>query len=313
MADHDHPGPFLHARWFGTPVKRREDARLVTGSATFIDDITLPGTLHMALVRSPHAHAHVRGVDVGAALALPGVVATLTGAEASVFIPPFPPNRGYRQPPRFVLAGNTVRKVGEAVAAVFAEDRYTAADAAELVTVDYEELPAVTDAEAALAPDAPRLWEDFPGNQITLDEPFGGGDVDAAFAAADVVIRQRMASPRLAPSAIETRGVLATFQPWDRHLTVWSTTQAPHRMRAILARMTGLPEGDIRVIAPEMGGGFGIKGNVYGEEVLACFMAIRLGRPVKWIESRSESFTSTGHGRGQVGYVELAAKKDGTI
>lgn len=308
-----HTGPFLHARWFGTPVKRREDPKLVTGNGTFIDDITLPGMLSMAFVRSPHAHARIIGIDPSAALAMPGVVAVVTGEEAAGFVPAFPPNRGYRQPPRFVLARERVRKVGEQVAAVLAEDRYLAADAAEAVMVEYEELPVVVDPEAALAPGAPQLWDDFPGNAIVLEQPFGEGDVDAAFADADVVVSQRMTAARLAPSAIETRGVVATFEKWSNHLMVWSTTQAPHRLRATLATMTGLPEGQIRVIAPEMGGGFGIKGNVYGEEVLACFLAMRLGRPVKWIETRSESFASTGHGRGQVGYLDLAAKRDGTL
>ncbi|MGH2599997.1 MAG: xanthine dehydrogenase family protein molybdopterin-binding subunit, partial [Dehalococcoidia bacterium] len=313
MTDEHAPGPFLHARWFGTPVRRREDPRLIAGSGTFIDDIAPPGALHMALVRSPHAHARIVSADVSQALATPGVVAAITGEEAAGFIPAFPPNRGYRQPPRFVLARDRVRKVGEAVAAVFAEDRYTAADAAELVTVEYEELPAVTDPEAALAPEAPQLWDDFPGNQIVLEQPFGEGDVDAAFAEADAVVSQRMTCARLAPAAIETRGVVASFERWSDSLTVWSTTQAPHRMRALLAVMTSLPESRIRVVAPEVGGGFGIKGNVYGEEVLACFMARRLERPIKWIETRSESFTATGHGRGQVSYLDLAARRDGTL
>ena len=313
MTDEHVHGPFLHARWFGTPVKRREDPKLITGTAAFIDDIRPPGALHLAFVRSPHAHARILGYDAAAALAMPGVVAVVTGEEAAGFIPPFPANRGYRQPPRFVLARDKVRKVGEQVAAVLAETPYQAADAAELVTVEYEELPAVTDPEAAIQEGAPQLWDDFPANQLVLEEPHGTGDIDAAFAEADVVISQRMTAARLAPSAIETRGVVAEYHPWDERLTVWSTTQAPHRMRTILARMTELPESRIRVVAPEMGGGFGIKGNVYGEEVLAAFMAMRLKRPVKWIETRSESFTSTGHGRGQVGYVELAAKKDGTI
>ncbi len=313
MSEQHDTGPFLHARWFGTPVKRREDPKLITGSATFIDDISLPGMLHLTFVRSPHAHAHIRAIDATAALAMPGVVAVITGTEAAEFAPPFPPNRGYRQPPRFVLATDKVRRVGEAVAAVLAEDRYLAADAAEAVVVEYEILPAVLDPEAAMEPDAPQLWDDFPGNTVVRDAPFGEGDVDSAFARADVVIRQRMTCARLAPSAIETRGVVASYGRWDKALTVWGTTQAPHRMRHTMAQMTGLPEGRIRVIAPEMGGGFGAKGNVYHEEALACFLAIRFDRPVKWIETRAESFTGTAHGRGQLGYVELAATRDGAL
>jgi len=313
VSDDHQPGPFLHARWYGTPIKRREDPKLITGSADFIDDIHLPGMLHMAFVRSPHAHARILGVDASTALAMPGVVAVVTGEEAEQFAPAFPPNGGYRQPPRFLLAREKVRKVGEAVAAVLAEDRYLVADAADAVYVDYEALPAVTDPEAALEPGAPQLWDDFPGNAVVRDAEFGEGYIDAAFAQADVVIKQRMTCARLAPSAIETRGVVAAYEKWDRKLTVWSTSQAPHRVRLTLSRMTGLPEGQIRVIAPEMGGGFGAKGNVYHEEALACFMAMRLARPVKWIESRFESFSGTSHGRGQVGYVELAAKRDGTL
>jgi carbon-monoxide dehydrogenase large subunit len=310
----EHPaGPFLHARWYGTPIKRREDPRLITGHGTFIDDIKLPAMLYMAYVRSTHAHARIRRIDTTAARAMPGVVAVITADEAKETIPPFPPNPGPPQPPRFLLAREKVRTVGEAVAVVLAEDRYQAADAAEAVTVEYEVLPAVVELEAALAPDAPQLWEDFPGNTLVRDVPHGSGDIDAAFAQADVVIRQRMTSARLAPCAIETRGVVASFQTWENTLTVWSTTQAPHRMRWVLSRVTGLPEGRIRVIAPEMGGGFGAKGNTYNEETLACLLSKRLERPVKWIETRSESFSTTQHGRGQLGYIELAARRDGTI
>jgi len=312
-AEHPAVGPFLHARWFGTPVKRREDPKLITGHGTFIDDITLPGTLYMAVVRSPHAHARIRRVDASAARAMPGVVAVITAEEAKDTIPPFPPNPGPKQPPRYLIAREKVRTVGEAVAVVLAEERYLAYDAAEAIAVEYEPLPAVVDPEAAMAPDAPQLWEDFPGNTLIRDMPFGSGDVEAAFAQADVIIRQRMTCTRLAPAAIETRGVVAAYDPWQRRLTVWSTTQAPHRMRWVLARLTGLPASHIRVIAPEMGGGFGAKGNTYNEEALACLLTMRLGRPVKWIETRSESFSSTQHGRGQIGYIELAAKRDGTI
>lgn len=313
MTDQHAAGPFADPRWFGAPVKRREDARLMTGGATFIDDITPPDVLYLTFVRSPYAHARILSIDASAALDLPGVVAVVTGDDAATFAPPFPPNRGYRQPPRFVLASGKVRKVGEAVAAVLADARYTGADAAELVQVEYEELPAVTDPEAALQPDAPQLWEDFPGNAIVLEAPFGEGDVDAAFEEADVIVRQRMTCARLAPSAIETRGVAASYEAAEKQLTVWGTTQAPHRMRGVISAMTGLPESSVRVIAPEMGGGFGAKGNVYHEEALACFLAMRHGRPVKWIESRAEAFTGTCHGRGQVGHLELAAKRDGTL
>lgn len=307
-------GPFVGARWFGTPVKRREDPELMTGAGTFIDDILPPRTLHVAFIRSPYAHARIVSLDTSAAKAMPGVVAVITGEDAAEFAAQFPPDAGPKQPPRFLLAREKVRMVGEAVAAVVAEDRYTAADAAAAVEVDYDILPAVTDPEAALEPGAPQLWDDFPDNAVVRDVPFGSGDIDAAFAEADVVISQRMVCPRLAPSAIETRGFVASFQPWEGILTVWLTTQAPHRARLVITALTGLPESRIRVIAPEVGGGFGAKGGVaYHEEALGCFLAMRLGRPVKWIESRTEAFTGTLHGRGQVGYIELAARRDGTV
>jgi aerobic carbon-monoxide dehydrogenase large subunit len=314
MTEEHATGPFVGARWFGTPVKRREDPKLMTGSAQFIDDIHLPETLHLAVVRSPYAHARILSIDSSAAEAMPGVVAVLTGDQAAEFAPQFPPDAGPKQPPRHVLAREKVRKVGEGVAVIVAEDRYTASDAAAAVEVDYDPLPAVVDPEAALAPDAPLIWDDFPGNAVVRDVESGSGDIDAAFAEADVIVRQRMVCPRLAPSAIETRGVLASYQHWDGMLTVWLTTQAPHGARLMLSRMTGLPESRIRVIAPEVGGGFGAKGGVaYPEDVLACLLAMRLGRPVKWIESRSEAFTETLHGRGQTGYVDLAARRDGTV
>ncbi len=312
MAEHP-PGPFLHARWYGTPVKRREDPKLITGHGVFVDDIVLPGMLHMAVVRSPYAHARITAIDGAAARAMPGVVEVITAEEAKETIPPFPPNPGPKQPPRYLIARDVVRVVGEIVAVVLAETRAQAVDAAEAVEVEYDPLPALVDAEAALEPDAPQLWPDFPGNTLIRDQPAGSGEIDAAFAQADVVVRQRMTCPRLAICAIETRGAVANYQPWENQLTVWSTTQAPHRMRWVLSRITELPEGRIRVIVPEMGGGFGAKGNTYNEETLACLLSHRLGRPIKWIETRSESFSSTQHGRGQVGYVELAAKRDGTL
>jgi aerobic carbon-monoxide dehydrogenase large subunit len=307
-------GPFVGARWFGTPVKRREDPKLMTGSAAFLDDIHVPNTLHLAFVRSPYAHARIGSIDASAAKAMPGVIDVITGDETAAWAPPFPPDAGPKQPPRYVLARDKVRKVGEAVAVVVAEDRYLAADAADAVEVEYDPLAAVSDPEAAISPDAEQIWDEFAGNTIVRDVVSGGGDVDAAFAAADVIIRQRMDCPRLAPSAIETRGVLATFQPWDGTLSVWLTTQAPHRARLMLSRMTGLAESRIRVVAPEVGGGFGAKGGVaYPEEALACLLAMRLQRSIKWVESRSEAFTGTLHGRGQIGYIELAARRDGTL
>jgi aerobic carbon-monoxide dehydrogenase large subunit len=310
----DSTGPFVGARWFGTPVKRREDPKLITGSGTFIDDIQLPEMLHIAFVRSPYGHARILNIDTGAAESMLGVVAVITGVQAATFAHPFPVEPGPKLPPRYVLAVDTVRKSGEAVAVVIAEDRYLAEDAAAAVEVEYEPLAVASDPEFALESDAPQLWDKFPGNTIVRDVPHGSGDIATAFAQADVVIRQKMVCPRLAPSAIETRGFVASYQPWDRALTVWLTTQAPHGARLMLSHMTGLPESRIRVIAPEVGGGFGAKGGVaYPEEAFGAIMAMRFGKPLKWIETRAESFTGTLHGRGQTGYVELAANRDGTI
>ncbi len=301
------------AGYFGRPMKRREDPRLITGEGRYIDDIRLPGMVFMAIVRSPYAHARIVTIDTSAAEAMPGVVAVITGEQAAEFAPPYPPAQGPKQPPRYVLARERVRKLGEGVAAVFAEDRYLAADAAAAVEVEYEPLPVAVDPEAALEPAAPLVWDEFPGNVIIKDQPLGSGDVDAAFEKADVIVRQRMVVPRLAPSAIETRGFVASYQPWDKSLTLWVTQQSVHGARLTLSHLLGMPEARIRVIAPEVGGAFGSKSNVYHEEALGCFMAIRLDRPVKWIETRMEAFTGTSHGRGQVGYIELAAKRDGTL
>ena len=308
----EHASPFTGAGYFGRPIKRREDPRLITGQGKYIDDFVLPGMLFMAVVRSPYAHARVVRIDSSAAESMPGVVAVVTGEQAEEFAP-LSPAQGPKQPPRWVLARDEVRKVGEGVAIVLAEDRYLAADAAAAVEVDYEQLPVVVDPEAALEPNAPQLWPDFPENVIIKDSPLGSGDVEAAFDRADVVIRQRMVCPRLSPAAIETRGFVASYQPWDGALTLWVTQQSAHGARLTLSRLLGMPESKIRVIAPEVGGGFGSKSNVYHEEAIGCFMAMRLGRPVKWIETRMESFTGTSHGRGQVGYIELAAKRDGTV
>jgi aerobic carbon-monoxide dehydrogenase large subunit len=305
--------PFTGAGYFGRPIKRREDPRLITGQGRYIDDIRMPGTLHMAVVRSPYANARVLRIDTAAAEKMPGVVAVVTGEQAAAFAAPYPPAQGPRQPERLVLARDRARKVGEGVAIVLAEDRYLADDAAAAVEVEYEPLPAVVDPEEALEPDADLVWDDFPGNFIIKDSPLGTGDVEAAFDRADIVIRQRMVCPRLSPAAIETRGFLAVYQPWDEALTLWVTQQSAHGARLQLSRLLDLPESRIRVIAPEVGGGFGSKSNVYHEEAIGCHMAIRLGRPVKWIETRTESFNGTSHGRGQVGYIELAAKRDGTV
>lgn len=299
----------------GTKVKRREDPRLVQGLSHYVDDIRLADVLHVAILRSPHAHARVNGVRTDAALALPGVVTAVTSGDLGDRVGSVPcaaANPTLRTPEHPVLAKGHVRYVGEPVAAVVAEDSYTARDALDLIEVDYEPLPAVSDLEQALTPGAPKVHPQWPDNQAFTFE-LGQGDMDKARAEADAVVRQKFVHQRLAPIPVETRGVVARYFPGEDELTVWTSTQIPHLLRAQLALMLGFPEHHIRVIAPEVGGGFGCKLNVYREEGLLAYLAMRLKRPVKWIEGRRENLQATIHGRGQVGTVEAAVKKDGTI
>ncbi len=219
---------------------------------------------------------------------------------------------GLRVPHHHILAQDRVYFVGHPVAVVVATDRYIARDAVDLIEVDYEELPAVADPEKAMAPGAPAVHPEWPDN-IAFTYHQEGGDVNQAFADAEVVVKQRITSQRLIPTAMETRGVVAEWQPGDKALTLYSSTQIPHLLRTLLAGMLGLPENRLRVMTPEVGGGFGSKLNVYAEEALMGFVAMKIGKPVKWIESRRENFLCTIHGRGHVDYYEIAAKKDGTI
>jgi len=309
------------AAMLGSPIKRREDPRLITGQATYVDDIKLPGMLYMAVLRSPYGHAHIRSINTDAARKYPGVVAVYTAADIkgvvgniAVAVPlgKIAEGMGVRGP----LAEGKVRFYGDPVAFVVAEDRYTARDARDLIEVDYEPLPAVVDTEKAMQPGAPLLYEEF-GTNV----PFGihppTDDIDKAFAQtlADggVVVKQRLVNQRLAPVAMETRGVVAEMRKADKTLTVWSSSQNPHLLRNILSAQVGLPQHQVRVIVPEVGGGFGSKINIYPEEPLVAFAAMRTGHPVKWIEDRSENLAVTIHGRDQVDYVEIAATRDGKI
>ncbi len=299
----------------GTRVRRREDPRLVQGLSHYVDDLRMADLLHAAILRSPHAHARINGIHTDAARALPGVRSVVTGAEIGDSVGSVPcaaANPTLRTPPHPVLAREHVRHVGEPVAAVVAEDSYTARDALDLIEVDYEPLPVVSDLEKALAPDSPVVHSQWPDNQAFTFE-LGTGDMDKARAEADVVIRQKFVHQRLAPIPVETRGVVARYFPGEDELTVWSSTQIPHLLRAMLALMLGFPEHRIRIIAPEVGGGFGCKLNVYREEALLAHLAMKLKGTVKWIEGRRENIQATIHGRGQVGTVEAAVKKDGTI
>ncbi len=298
----------------GKSVRRREDPRLLTGTATYVDDIKMPGMHHACVVRSPHAAARIRGIDVKAALERPGVAAVFTGAEVKALgpVPCAASLPGLRVPHHHLLAQDRVYYVGHPVAVVVATDRYIARDAADLVEVDYDPLPAVADPEKAIATGAPAVHPDWPDNTaFTFHQE--GGDIERAFREAEVVVKQRITSQRLIPTSMETRGVVAEWRPGDRAINLYSSTQIPHLMRTLVAGILGMPENRLRVITPEVGGGFGSKLNVYAEEALMSFIAMRIGKPVKWIESRRENFLATIHGRGHVDYFELAAKRDGTM
>ncbi|HEU4712643.1 MAG TPA: xanthine dehydrogenase family protein molybdopterin-binding subunit [Pyrinomonadaceae bacterium] len=301
-------------KYVGQRVKRTEDPRLIKGLAHYVDDISLPGTLHVAFVRSVYAHAKITGIDTSAALETPGVVAVYTGADVNDKVGPVPCAGALpdlKVPDHRVLAKDKVYFMGHPIAVVVAKDRYVARDAADLVVVDYDELPVVTDVEEAAkgGPVIHDAWSDNIAYRLTSGE----GDIDAAFAAADRTVKQRVLHQRLAPIAMEPRGVLARYFPGEQELTLWSSTQIPHLMRTQVAIMIGIPENKLRVITPEVGGGFGSKLNVYAEEALLAWISMQLGKPVKWIESRRENIQATIHGRGQVGEIEIAFKNDGTL
>jgi len=298
----------------GKRVRRREDPRLITGTATYVEDVQIPGMHYAAVVRSPRAAANIRSINTKAASEAPGVVAVFTGKDTEN-VGPVPCGAslpGLRVPHHHILATKRVYFVGHPVAVVIARDRYLAQDAADLVEVDYDVVPAVTEPERALSQGAPAVHPQWPDN-IAFTYHQDGGDVDKAFAEAEVVVKQRIISQRLIPTAMETRGVVAEWRAADRQLNIYTSTQIPHLVRTLVAGMLALEENRVRVITPEVGGGFGSKLNVYAEEALMGFVAQQINRPVKWIESRRENFLCTIHGRGHVDYYELAAKRDGTI
>ncbi len=299
----------------GARIKRREDPNLIRGLGQYVDDVKLPDMLHAVILRSPYAHAKITRIDTDAARRHPGVVAVFTGAELRDQIGTIPTtadNPTLRIPKHYVLAIDKVCYVGEGVAVVVAENRYTARDALDLIHVEYEPLPVVTDAEQALAPGSPVIHSEWPDNLAFRSEQ-GQGDVEQAFRQADKVVKQKIVHQRLTPNAIETRGVVARYDAGDKKLTVWSSTQIPHILKTHLSQMLNLPENRLRVIAPDVGGGFGSKLNVYAEEALLGYLALKLDRPVKWSEERRENMRATIHGRGQVGEVQAAVKKDGTL
>jgi len=304
--------PVAHSAELGRARLRKEDARLITGQTNWTDNIALPGLLHMAFLRSPHAHAKITRVNVAAARSQPGVIAAFSGADFAeeqgslpcawpvtpdIVIPNHPP-----------MAVDEVRYVGEAVAVVIARDRYEAADAIEAIEVDYEPLPPVLDIRTALDEGSPKVHE--AGNKSFV-WPFANGDIEAAFRDAPVVLERTYRQQRLIPCAMEPRAVVAWCE--GDEFTIWSATQIPHVLRVMLALVTGIPEQNIRVIAPDVGGGFGSKLQVTAEEVLAVLVTRKLGRPVKWTESRSEGNMTVHHGRDQWQKIRIAADSDGRI
>src|SRR5438876_2728897 len=302
------------SKYVGQRIKRTEDPRLIKGLAHYVDDIRLPDTLHVAFVRSIYAHARLNSVDTSEALKAPGVVAVYTGKDIAEKVGPVPCAAALpdlKVPDYRVLATDKALFVGHPIAAVVATDKYSARDAVDLISVDYDELPAVIDVDTA-AQGGAVIHEKF-GDNIAYKLTSGEGDIEAALKSADHIVTQRMVHQRLAPIAMEPRGVLARYFPGEEELTIWSSTQIPHLLRTQLALMIGIPENKLRVITPEVGGGFGSKLNVYAEEALLGWISIQLCKPVKWIETRRENVQATIHGRAQVGTVELGCKSDGTI
>ncbi|WP_207782281.1 xanthine dehydrogenase family protein molybdopterin-binding subunit [Phytoactinopolyspora limicola] len=301
----------------GARVRRQEDPRLLTGRAQFVDDVRLPGMLNAAVLRSPVPHARIVRIDVSRALAHPGVYAVVTGDEVRAAVAtPQPviwrmiPDQ--RMTDGYPLAVGKARYVGQGIAAVAATDRATAEDALELIDVEYDELPAVTTLEEALAEDAPKLYDEWPDN-VSCRATIPKGDVEAAFAEADVVVRETFRFARQMGTPLETRGVVATWDPFTDRLDVWLSTQSPNLARDLFGEVLDVSVDKIRVRVPDVGGGFGNKFDFYGEEVVAAILSKRTGRPVKLIEDRLESFVANAHSREQKVEVELAATSDGRI
>jgi len=308
----------MSTRIFGSAIRRREDPRLLTGTGTFTDDIRLPGMVHAAMLRSPHAHARIRAIDTAKAKAAPGVLAVYTAADTEGVLKAMPcawllPNADLKVAEYPVIAKDTVRYVGDIVAVVVAQTAYQAYDAMDLIEVAYEPLKAVVDPQGALGKGAPELHASAPGNQA-FHWTVSGGDAAAAFSAADaVVVKDRIIQQRLIPTAMEPRSAVAHWVAASQELTLWNTTQNPHIVRFIGSIVTGVPEDKLRVVAPEVGGGFGSKIPQYPGEFIACFCSMKLHRPVKWTETRSENYMATTHGRDHVQDVEMCGTRDGKI
>lgn len=302
------------ARWVGRRFKRKEDPRLIQGISHYTDDLKLQGLLHCVFVRSPHANARIVSINVDGALSAAGVAGVATGEDLKGMgsVPCAGSLPDLKVPHHPALAQGQVRYVGEPVVAIVADSVYAARDAADLVEIEYESLPAVVDTEKALEKGSPLVHEQFKTN-LAFTHDYKNGDVEGAFKRADVIVKERLLNQRLAPIAMEGRSVMAEYRPGENVMTIWSATQIPHLLKTQVSVMLGVPETSVRVIAPEVGGGFGSKLNVYGEEAIIPWLARKLGRPVKWTELRRENIAATIHGRDQIDYMEMALKKDGTI
>ncbi len=310
------------AATLGTSIKRREDPRLITGQATYVDDMKMLNMLHMAVLRSPYGHARITSINTEEARNHPGVIAVYTAEDlkgkvgnipVAVALPPYIDKGMGRRGP---LAEGKVRFYGDPVAIVIADDKYTARDAIDLIDIDYEPLPAAIDLEKAMQPDAPLLYEEY-GTNVALPIHPPTDDIDKVFADVvangGIIVKGRLTNQRVAPAPMETRGVIAEYRKSDKMLNIWSSSQIPHLLRNYLAEQMQLPQHQVRVVVPEVGGAFGCKLNIYPEEALAAFASMQLGKPVKWIEDRSESFSSTIHGRDQINYIEAATDQSGKV
>ena len=301
--------------YIGSPIRRKEDVRFLTGTGTFVDDIKLPDMLHAATLRSPHAHARIIGIDATKALTIPGVVAVYTFEDiASVArripmrVPPLGRLEEYNQYP---LASDVARYVGDPVAVVIAESRYLAEDGLDAVEVTYEPLPAVTDISESLRDQV--IIHEATGTNVAAQYTFSTGDTDEAFRAAEYTRKEEFKLHRHTGNPLETRGLLARYDPDEGELTVWGPTKVPYFNRGILTSFLGIPADKIHMIQPDAGGGFGIRGEFYPEDFLIPFAAIRLGRPVKWVEDRLEHLMAANHSREVLIEIEVAAKRDGTL
>lgn len=311
--------------FMGATIRRREDPRLITGSATYVDDVHMPGMVYLSLLRCPYAHARISALNLESVRALPGVLGAVDGemmadlgaGRTESDEDPLAERQGEESGggPRPPLAVGAARFAGEGVAAIVTEDRYGGLDALDQIEVEYEPLSAYLDVERPPADpvDFPGATVGGDGYPVGTEREFSWGDVDAAFDNGAVVVSERMVNQRLAPLPMETRGVVAAYHPGARQLTVYNSTQCAQFVRDAICEAFGMPRGRVRVIAPEVGGGFGCKIGKYPEDVLACYFAMKLNRPVKWIESRSENFLTTTHGRSQIGTISLAAGGDGKL